>query len=315
MPEYGRFKPRTASERVYRALLRVYPRDFRDEFGDAMLDFHRDRLSHARREGASLGVARVWTRVITDLARNAVPARVDSLRRRIRKHADERDALRQTASLTHFQREDFMLASILQDIRYALRNMRRSPGFALTVLATLALGIGASVATFSAVNGVLLKPLPFRDPASLVRLDHLSPFQTVSEGEFVDYRRDAKSFEKLAAYHSATVLIAPDGAGAEPERVQAVLVTDDFFQTLGARVLLGRSFTAEEERRGGPPVAMISHGLWMRRFGGDSSAIGRRITLNDRSRTVVGVLAPRSEFPSANFSVWLPKRLNYDTLW
>jgi hypothetical protein len=97
---------------VYRALLRVYPRDFRDEFGDAMLDFHRDRLSHARREGASLGVARVWTRVITDLARNAVPARVDSLRRRIRKHTDERDALRQTASLTHFQREDFMLASI-----------------------------------------------------------------------------------------------------------------------------------------------------------------------------------------------------------
>jgi putative ABC transport system permease protein len=314
MPEYHRTTPRTASERVYRALLRVYPRDFRDEFGDAMVEFHRDRLAHARREG-TLGVARVWARVLADVARNAVPARLDSLRRRIRRHTDERDALRETPSLTRFQREDFMLASILQDIRYALRTMRRAPGFTLTVLATLALGIGASVATFSAVNGVLLKPLPFRDPASLVRLDHLSPFGTVSEGEFVDYRRELKSFEKLAAYNTATVLLAPDGADAEPERLQALIVTEDFTRTLGARVLLGRPFTADEERRGGPPVVMITHGLWMRRFGGDSSAVGKRITINDRARTVVGVLAPRSEFPSGDVSIWFPKRLNYDTLW
>jgi putative ABC transport system permease protein len=165
------------------------------------------------------------------------------------------------------------------------------------------------------VNGVLLKPLPFRDPASLVRLDHLVPYQTVSEGEFVDYRREAKSFEKLAAYNLATVLLTLDAPDAEPERVQALLVTEDFTQTLGARVLLGRSFTAEEERRGGPPAVMISHGLWMRRFGGDSSAIGKRITLNDRARTVVGVLAPKSDFPSADVSIWWPKKLNYDTLW
>jgi putative ABC transport system permease protein len=105
------------------------------------------------------------------------------------------------------------------------------------------------------------------------------------------------------------------GAGAEPERVRVLQVTDDFFATLGTTVLLGRTFTAEEERRGGPPVVVISHGLWMRRFGGDSGAVGKQIVMNDRPRTVVGVLAPGAEFPSDDYSVWSPKRLNYDTLW
>ena len=301
MSDYRRTKPRDASEWMYRALLRAYPKDFRDEFGDAMVEFHRDRLGHARRESGPWGTARVWLHVAADLLRNALPARVD--------------ALRKTMSLTHVRREDFMLPSVIHDLRFALRGMRRAPGFTFTVIATLALGIGGSVAAFTAVHGVLLRPLPFRDPGRLVRLDHLEPYQTVSEPEFVDYKRDARSFEKLAAYQSATVMIAGDGDGPEPERVQVLLVTDEFFTTLGTRMLLGRPFTAEEERRGGPPVVVISHGFWLRRFAGDSAAIGRQIVVNDRPRTVVGVLAPRAEFPSASISVWFPKRLNYDTLW
>ena len=182
MTEYRRTRPRGASERVYRALLYAYPRDFRDEFGDAMVEFHRDRLAHARREAGGWGTARVWAHVASDLLRNALPARVDSVRRRIREHARERP-------LMHVRKEDFMLSSVIQDLRFALRGMRRTPGFTFTVLATLALGIGASVATFSAVNGVLLKPLPFRDPARLVGLNHVAPYQTVSEPEFLDYRR------------------------------------------------------------------------------------------------------------------------------
>ena len=316
MSEYPRTKPRDLSERLYRALLRAYPRDFRDEFGDAMVEFHRDRLAHARREGGLAGAARVWAHVAADLLRNALPARVESLRRRIRKRADERAALRETPSLKYVTREDLMLSSVIQDIRFALRGMRRTPGFTFTVLATLALGIGASVATFSAVNGVLLKPLPFRDPARLVRLQHVEPYQTVSEPEFVDYRRDARSLERLAAYNGASAMLsAGAGDGAEPERVQVLQVTDDFFATLGTTLLLGRTFTAEEERRGGPPVVVISHGLWMRRFAGDSTALGRQIVMNNRPRTVVGVLAPGAEFPSDDFSVWSPRRLNYDTLW
>jgi putative ABC transport system permease protein len=316
MTEYRRTKPRGASERVYRALLHAYPRDLRDEFGDAMVEFHRDRLAHARRAAGPLGTAHVWAHVAADLLRNALPARVESFRRRIRKHAEERAARREMASPMHITREDLMLSSVIQDIRFALRGMRRTPGFTFTVLATLTLGIGASVATFSAVNAVLLKPLPFRDPARLVRLQHLEPHTTVSEPEFVDYRRDAKSLAKLAAYNQASAMLsASGGAGAEPERIRVLQVTDDFFATLGTTLLLGRTFTAEEERRGGPPVVVISHGLWMRRFAGDSAAVGKQIVMNDRPRTVVGVLAPGAEFPSDEFSVWSPKRLNYDTLW
>ncbi|MGH7556122.1 MAG: ABC transporter permease, partial [Longimicrobiales bacterium] len=301
MSEYPRTKPRNASERLYRALLHAYPRDFRDEFGDAMVEFHRDRLAHARVESPLLGTARVWLHVAVDLLRNALPARVDALRRDNRK----------------LDKEDLMLSSVIQDIRFALRGMGRAPVFSITVLATLALGIGASVATFSAVNGVLLEPLPFRDPARLVQLQHIEPYQTVSEPEFVDYRRDAKSLGKLAAYNGASGILSTSGgaAGFEPERVQVLQVTDDFFATLGATVLLGRTFTADEEKRGGPPVVVISHGLWMRRFAGDSAVFGKQIVMNNRARTVVGVLAPGAEFPSADYSVWSPIRLNYDTLW
>ena len=300
MSEYPRTKPRDISERLYRVLLHAYPRDFREEFGDAMVEFHRDRLADARSASPLLGAARVWAHVTADLLRNAIPARIDALRHHSRK----------------LDKEDLMLSSFIQDIRYALRGIRRSPGFSFTVLATLALGIGASVATFSAVNGVLLQPLPFREPANLVRLEHLAPYQTVSEPEFVDYKRDVRSFAKLAAYHGAPVMISARGAaaGVEPERVQAALVTDEFFSTLGAAMAFGRPFTAEEERRGGPPVIVISHGLWLRRFAGDSSVIGKQLDINGR-RTVVGVLAPGAEYPSADVSVWFPKRLNYDTLW
>jgi putative ABC transport system permease protein len=299
VPEYSRTKPRNISEWLYRTLLHAYPRDFRDEFGDAMMEFHRDRIAHASRESPVLGTTRVWLHVAADLLRNALPARVDALRR---------------ANLK-FGNEDLMLSSLMQDIRFALRGMRRAPGFSFSVLATLALGIGASVATFSAVNAVLLEPLPFRDPERLVQLEHLDPHSTVSEPEFVDYRRDAKSLANLAAYNSAFLVISASAAGTEPERIRALQVTDDFFATLGPTLLLGRSFTAEEERRGGPLVVVISHGLWQRRFAGDSAAVGKQIIMNDRPRTVVGVLARGAEFPSADYSAWLPKRLNYDTLW
>src|SRR5688572_20465346 len=117
MAEYPRTKPRNVSERVYRALLRAYPRNFRDEFGDAMVEFHRDRLAHARLESPLLGAPRVWLHVAADLLRNALPARVDAMRRHNRK----------------LDKEDLMLASFIQDLRYALRGIRRSPGFSFTV--------------------------------------------------------------------------------------------------------------------------------------------------------------------------------------
>jgi predicted permease len=298
---------------VYRALLRLYPRDFRDEFGDAMVEFFRDRMATARRGPRAFATLRLWWLVALDLARNALPARIDSAARVIRMWVVQRQAPLSAPSLGQLRQEDRVFGTVMQDLRFALRGMRHAPAFSLTVLATLAIGIGASVTIFSVVNGVLLKPLPYPEPQRIVRLQQLDPYSTVSEPEFVDYKREAKSIGRLAAYRVAPVTLG--GTEGEPERVRAGVVSEDFFAALGPRMLLGRSFTDDENRRGGPSVAVISHGLWARRFGSDSAIVGKQLVLNDRPRTIIGVVAPRVEFPDAEISLWVPLKLNYDTLW
>jgi len=198
VPEYVRATPRTRGEWVYRALLHVYPRDFRDEYGDAMVEFFRDRSSAACTAGGWSSV-RLWWRVGLDLCRNALPARAEAIGRVLRRRREYRRAPLTAPSLGHLRQEDRMFGTVLQDVRFALRGMRRAPGFSLTVLATLAIGIGASVTIFSVVNGVLLKPLPYPEPQRIVRVQHLDPFQTVSEPEFVDYKREAGAISLLAA--------------------------------------------------------------------------------------------------------------------
>ncbi len=312
MPEYLRTRPRTRGEWVYRALLRVYPREFREEFGDAMVEFFRDRNAAARVAG-TMSTLRLWWRVALDLLRNALPARVEAIGRSLRRRRDQRYAPLVAPSLGYLRQEDRMLATMLQDLRYAWRGMRRAPAFTLTVLATLIIGIGASVTIFSVVNGVLLKPLPYPEPERIVRAQHMEPFGTVSEPEFVDYKREAKAFALLAAYRTAPVTLA--GTDGEPERIEAAIVSEDFFPVLSRPMALGRSYNADENRRGGPFATVISHGLWLRKFGGDSSVIGRQIVINERPRTVIGVAPPGTDFPNNRISIWLPMRLNYDTLW
>jgi putative ABC transport system permease protein len=313
VPEYRRTTARTWSERVYRALLHLYPRALRDEFGDAMTEFFRDRMAHARLDPRPLARIQVWLRVATDLARNAVPSHLDAIRHAVRTRRQLRLAPITAPSLNASRREDHVLSSILQDLRFAMRGMQRAPTFTLTVFATLAIGIGASVAVFSVVNGVLLKALPYPEPERIVKVQHLAPYGTVSEPEFVDYKREARALSLLAGYVTGNATLA--SSDGEPERVRVTSVTEDFFATLGARMWLGRSFTAEEKRRGGPFAVVMSHGLWQRRYGSDSSIIGSTLVLNDRPRTVVGVLPPGVEFPAPDIGLWAPLRLNYDTLW
>ena len=309
MPEYERTRARGMAERVYRVLLHLYPRAFRDEFGDAMVEFYRDRL--ARTKGRDRALAGLHA--MSDLARNAIPARIDDIGQSMAVRRRQRLAPVLAPSLVSTRREDHMLASILQDLRYALRGMRRAPSFALTVCAILAIGIGASVAVFSVVNGVLLKALPYTDPGRIVRLQHYEPYSTVSEPEFVDYKREVTALQYLAAYLSYPATLA--AKDVEPERLRAASVSEDFFPVLGSRMWLGRPFVADEQRRGGPFSVVLSHSLWTRRFGSDSSIIGREITFNERNRTVVGVLAPGHSFPGPEIGAWTPMRLNYDTLW
>jgi putative ABC transport system permease protein len=294
---------------VYRALLHLYPRAFRDEVGDAMIEFFRDRMARSGRRERLFTVIRATG----DVVRNAIPARIDDVRLTLRARRRERLAPLVAPSLVPGRREDHMWSSILRDLRFGIRGIRRSPGFALTVFTILAIGIGSSVAVFSVVNGVLLRSLPYPEPDRVVRLQHLQPFQTVSEPEFVDYKREVKALQYLAAYRQLQWTLA--SADAEPERLRAAAVSEDFFAVLGSRMWLGRPFSAEENRRGGPFAVVLSHAFWTRRFGSDSSIIGREIPVNERSRTVVGVLPPGVSFPGSQIALWAPMRLNYDTLW
>src|SRR5882724_4459998 len=181
------------------------------------------------------------------------------------------------------------MATLLQDLRYAIRLLAKSPGFTAIAVLTLALGIGANTAIFIVVNAVLLRPLGFRDPSSLVLVAEKSAFPTISTSfqNYIDWRDQSHSFESLEATRGTTITLT--GAG-EPERLNARMATAPLFSLLGVSAVLGRTFLADEDRAGGPPVAVLGYGLWQRRFGGSHDLLGKSITLDSQPYTVVGVL-------------------------
>jgi predicted permease len=302
---------RSLADRCYRLLLRLYPRDFRERFGADMVDFFRDRRAAARRHDGTLGVVWAWAVAIADVARIASLERVDDTARRVR---GAHHVWNDDGRITLESRNEDMFATLMGDLRYALRGMLGKRAFSAIVLATLALGIGANVAIFSVVNGVLLRPLPYPDAERIVQVEHEMPFTAVSEPEFVDYRNGTKRFERLAAFTTDAATLTGDG---EPERVTVARVSDGFFSILKVPAALGRTFVPEEDLRHGAPrrAIVISHGLWRRRFGGDPSIVGKEVRLGNASVTVVGVMPDRFDFPSAETALWTPLRLNYDTLW
>ncbi len=198
--------------------------------------------------------------------------------------------------------------SLLQDLRLALRRLRRSPTFTLVAVATLALGIGANVAIFSVVHAVLLRPLPMRDDARLVRIYTVGkqgPGPT-SPLDLRDMREQARAFDGMVGLASAAMTLGADSPESSPEKVQTGLVTAEFFQVLGASVQLGRGLQAGDDAPGAPKVAVLSHGLWQRRFGGSTSVLGRPLNLGGPEPwTVVGVAAPGFDFP-ARSELWTP---------
>jgi predicted permease len=181
----------------------------------------------------------------------------------------------------------------MKDVRYAVRALRRNPGFTAVAILTLALGIGANTALFSVVNGVLLRPLPYSDPDRLVAIrntwegnnDPLTASGSISPAEYFDYRDRLQAFESLGVYTAATLSITGDG---EPEQLPAAALTAGVFQTLGVTPALGRVFSTAEDVPG-VDVVVLSHGLWQRRFGSARDIVGRSVLLNGATYTVVGV--------------------------
>jgi len=191
------------------------------------------------------------------------------------------------------------METLFQDLRYGLRTLLKSPGFTAIAVATLALGIGANTALFSVINGVLLSPLPFPQPDQLVTLHENKPnFEggSVSYPNFRDWQKDNRTFSSVAL--ARTYGFSLTGIG-EAEQVSAEFISSDFFSVLGVTPMIGRTFTQDEERIGAGPVALISEGLWRRKFSAAPDILGKNITLDARDYTIVGVI-------SAGFHLAIP---------
>jgi len=200
---------------------------------------------------------------------------------------------------------------ILRDARYGLRGLWRNPGFTLVAVLSLALGIGANAAIFSLVDAVLLRPLPFADPERLVMVWEEASFagfprNTPAPANYADWKAQNGVFEGMAALGDGSFNLTGDG---EPEKVSAKSVTADFFPLLGVKPALGRAFLPEEDRPGANKVAILSHGLWQRRYGGESGIVGRDILLNGEKHTVIGVMPAGFQFLERYINLWVPLAL------
>ncbi|HEV2915214.1 MAG TPA: ABC transporter permease, partial [Pyrinomonadaceae bacterium] len=200
------------------------------------------------------------------------------------------------------------MGSLMQDLRYGVRMLMKSPAFTLVAVLALALGIGANTAIFSVVNGVLLRPLPFAEANRLVNIKSMNPrggekeFGGVSPADFFDWQEQSSSFAAMAAYSGDGLVLT----GVEqPEMLTSARVSDGFFKTLGVKPLLGRTFEPEEFTSGGAKAIVLSHRLWQRRFGGDPNIIGKSLTLRGKSAIVVGVMPQELKLPSWA-EVWTP---------
>src|SRR5215475_5534518 len=197
--------------------------------------------------------------------------------------------------------------SVWRDIRFAVRSLRKAPGFTVVAILVITVGIGANTAVFSVINTVLLKPLTYPDPQSLVHLMNTGDqrsFPAANVPKFNIWQQQTGTFQQVAAYDTGGAGLNLTG-NDQPEQVQGVHVSADYFSVLGAPVIAGRTFTAAEDSPHGGNVAVLSYGLWKRRFGGDRGIVGNNIQLNGQPYQVVGVIG--REFVTDNpADLWLP---------
>jgi putative ABC transport system permease protein len=231
-------------------------------------------------------------------------------------HDDALRAMADDVNAVRSRRSGLRPELIAADVRYAFRTLRRNPGFAIVVLLTLALGIGANAAIFSVVNGVLLRPLPYRDADRLmvIRGDLKRPGLNdipASAGEYVDYRDRSHAFEQVAAYDTVGFNLT---GGGEPERVDGAIVSTTLFSLLGASAQVGRTLVADEDQPGRDDVVVLSHSLWTRRFSANPAIVGQTIPVDGRPAQVVGVMPAAFQFPDRSIEIWKPFLLDAEAL-
>ena len=210
------------------------------------------------------------------------------------------------------------MPSFLQTLRITVRQLSKRPGFTLTAVLVLALGLGANTAIFSIVNAFLLQPLPYPDPGRLTALFErdpigppgTDPYNYVSPGHFLDWQKESTSFEGIAAAASGALNLSSPKNIFEPQRVDACLCSQSVFSTLGIPPLLGRGFRPDEDRTGAARVAVISYRLWQHRFGGSPDVIHRQIRLDGENSEIVGVMPRGFAFPYRTVDIWVPLLAN-----
>ncbi len=264
---------RSTTSRIFRSLLRLFPFEFRGDYGDEMEQVFTAQRSDAEKRGR-VGVLRLWWQTLTGIFTTAPREHWEMLR---------------------------------QDSGYALRMMRNNPAFTAVAVLTLGLGIGANTAIFSVVNGALLSPLPYRDGNRLAAVKQPAPGLGIadlgfSEKELIDYRTQSRTLESVVEHHSMSFILL---GGEEPQRVQTGVVTYNFFDVFGVRPLLGRTFIESDDQPGAEGALILSYEYWQRAFGGDRTVVGRKLGMNNRPHVVVGVLPPFPQYPVEN-DVYMP---------
>jgi len=202
------------------------------------------------------------------------------------------------------------LSDLIRDLKYTLRRLGRTPVFTIATVFTLALGIGANTAIFSVVNSVLLKPLPFHEPAQLISVMQTAPGVNIADlnacmADYITYREDSKTFADVAIWNGRSVIVTEF---ADPERLDGLGATFRLLPMLGVNPNLGRGFEEKDNHNGSPEVMMISHAYWQRRFGGDPKVIGRRIKVDGTAREIIGVLPEKFWFMDQRADVIMPIR-------
>ena len=273
---------RSLGDHVYRTLLSLYPRPFREEYGRDMESLFRDRRQQVGGRVSSLIL--LWVKAIMDLG---IQASAAHLRRHRSRQQQPRNGGKASA------RKPGGLWPWWDTLKVSARTLAKKPGYSSGAILTLALGMGAATAVFALVDGVLIRPLPFSEAEELVAIGHSAregqDQVSLSDGLYLLYREEASSIETLALYDWVEMSLVSYG---EPEQVPIQRATPSFFTLLGVPPALGRTFLPEEELPGQEPVVVLSLGLWQRDFGSDPEALGKILELDGVRRRVVGVMPP-----------------------
>jgi putative ABC transport system permease protein len=257
------------SQKLFRALVRVLPFDFRTNYEGEMEGVFREQQREVEERGGVLGALKLWKETIVGIFT--------------------------TAPREHWQ-------ILKSDCGYALRMMQKNPGFTTVAILTLALGIGANTAIFSVVHSVLLRPLPYPQAQQLIFIRQQEKKLGIEDlsfsvKEIEDYRTQNRTLSGLVEYHAMSFTLFGHG---DPERVRTGVVSANYFDLFGIQPLLGRTFLPDDDKLGAPPVLLLSYEYWKNNFGSDSSIVGKTFEMNDKVHTVVGVLPPVPQYPNEN---------------